>query len=121
MKRSGMLLKVLSAALTIFVCSDMFAADGIWTNTVSGNWSNAGNWQDGTVAGDGESATFKVTAGNIAVTNDLGLISLSRITANPDGGQSAIWNIAGGTNELVSPALVNVVAGELSFNQTTLF
>lgn len=34
----------------ICMISSIFAADGVWTNTAGGNWSDAANWKDGVVA-----------------------------------------------------------------------
>ena len=38
-------------AAVLCAASRLVAADGTWVNTVGGNWADAGNWQDGTVAG----------------------------------------------------------------------
>ena len=120
MKKSAWLSKVVCAALFVSVCSGAYAADGIWTNTVSGNWSDTANWTNGVVAGSGGSATFSLTTGTINVANDLGSVSLSNITVNADTGYTAAWNITGGTNSMVAPAIIDVVAGELSVASATL-
>ena len=114
MKRSGLFVSALCSVIFLSVCSAVSAADGVWTNTASGGWSDTNNWAGGVVAGDEGSATFTATSGVYTVSNDLGLVSLSGITVNPDVGQGASWIIRGGTNELVAPAIINVVSGSLA-------
>ena len=52
------------------LCVSSFAdTSGTWTNTVGGLWSDADNWQNGTVPfGKGQYANFN--AANVSVTND---------------------------------------------------
>jgi len=99
------------------------AADGTWTNTSYGAWSDTAKWVDGTVAGSGGTATFMAPSGTYEVTNDLGTVTLSGFNANTnsaDGSAAAEWRIVGGTNELVAPALIYTRANSLSARLTTL-
>lgn len=97
------------------------AADGVWTNAVSGNWSDMSKWVGGSVPGDGGTATFKAAAGTLYVTNDLGSpVVLSGMSANTDGNQFATWAIVGGTNELVAPAVISTRDHSLSMRSATL-
>ncbi len=95
----------LCAAVSISLCSALFAADGVWTNTVGGNWSNTANWQAGAVAGSGGTATINLTGADFTINNDLGTVSLAGITLNASVGGRTVF-ISGGTNELVAPAVL---------------
>lgn len=57
-------------AAVLCAASRLVAADGTWVNTVGGNWADAGNWQDGTVAGGaGATAYFSdAPASHLIVT-----------------------------------------------------
>jgi autotransporter-associated beta strand protein len=100
------------------------AADGVWTNAVSGNWSDTTKWADNIVAGDGGTAAFQAASGTFFVTNDYAApVVLAGLSANTNAGAGAQWNIVGGTNELVAPAVINTrYAGDngLSVRNSTL-
>jgi len=103
-----------------FVVTKGLAADGVWTNKVNGNWSNGANWENGTIAGSGGTATFNLTGNGFNVNNDMGTVSLSGVTlAAAVGGQTV--NITGGTNEIIAPAVINASdSSYLSFSGSTL-
>ncbi len=50
----------ITAIIAVTMCSVLLAADGIWTATANGNWSDGGNWDGGIVAG-GSGATAEFT------------------------------------------------------------
>ncbi len=66
----------MTITMIIAVCfcasSAVFAADGSWTATASGNWSDGGNWDGGTVAGGSGSTAYLTNAipGTVACTID---------------------------------------------------
>lgn len=100
-----------------------YAADGTWTNTSSGYWSDTSKWVGGSVAGSGGTATFKAVTGAFEITNDLGTVTLSGINANTDSADGAIateWRIVGGTQEMVAPAIIHTRAHGLSLRPTTI-
>lgn len=111
------------AALFCFITTawTVTAADGVWTNTASGNWDDPAKWVDGIVAGDGGTATFKANAGTFFITNNLTApVVLSALSGNTDPSNAATWAIVGGTNELVAPALITTHGHSLSVRPTTL-
>ena len=114
----GHLTVILAIALSVTCAAQ--AADGVWADAVSGSWSDGSKWQGGVAAGSGGTATFKAASGIVSVNNDVGTVSLSGITANPDSGNAAEWNILGGTLELVAPALFYTPKDRLSVRGTTL-
>lgn len=77
----------------------VLGADGTWGVPASGDWSNSGNWQDGTVAdGSGDTAWFnavEVPSGGIEVTLDtprtIGNLRFGDASASPTGS----WILAG--------------------------
>ena len=99
------------------------AADGVWTNRTSGVWSDTAKWVDGAVAGGGGTATFKAASGTYEITNNMGAVLLSGLSANTDsseGSLAAEWRIIGGTNEMVSPAMIDTRGHSLSVRAGTL-
>jgi len=65
----------------LFAAGSLFAADGVWTNTVGGLWDDPANWQDGTVAG-GETATAwltNATPGTIFVKIPAGGVTAAKV------------------------------------------
>ena len=103
-----------------FFACEGFSADGVWTNQVSGNWSDTANWESGVVAGSGGTATFNLAGESYSVSNDIGNVSLSGVTLNSSVG-GRIVSINGGTNEIVSPAVINASnSSYLSFKGSTL-
>ena len=105
MKKTGGLFRCI-IGLSLLVgglCSH--AADGVWTNKVSGVWSNPNNWQDGVAAGSGGIATLNLTGNDFTISNDLGTVSLSGITLNSSLTGRTVF-VSGGTNELVAPAVI---------------
>jgi len=112
-----------ATALSCFIATawTASAADGVWTNTASGNWDDPAKWVDGIVAGEGGTATFKANTGSFFITNNLPApVVLSALSGNTDPGNGATWAIVGGTNELVAPALITTHAHSLSVRPTTL-
>ncbi|MDA3926835.1 MAG: autotransporter-associated beta strand repeat-containing protein [Kiritimatiellae bacterium] len=106
----------------VFACfvSQGMAADGVWTNQVNGNWSDTANWENGAIAGSGGVATFNLTGTSYRVSNDLGTVSLSGVTLTASIA-SQLVTIAGGTNEIIAPAVINASnSSYLSFKNTTL-
>ncbi len=96
-----------------------FAADGVWTNAVSGNWSDAGKWV-GDIPGGGGTAAFNAASGTWNVSNNLGKVTLSGLAANTNTGSGAAWNIVGGTNEMVAPAVIYTRTDSLSVTGSKL-
>ncbi len=104
-KISGLFRSIIGVFILVGgVCSH--AADGIWTNRVSGNWSNPNNWQDGTVAGSAGTATINLSGNDFTINNDLGTVILSGFILNASIAGKTVF-ITGGTNELVAPAVIN--------------
>ncbi|MDD2599936.1 MAG: hypothetical protein PHO37_12040, partial [Kiritimatiellae bacterium] len=119
MKTNCVLLKVFILVLAAFGCATVFAADGVWTNRVSGSWGDAANWQSGTVAGAGGIATFNLAGAGYTVNNQ-GTVTLSRVTLNASSAGLTV-NISGGTVEMVAPAVINASnSSYLNFKGTTL-
>ena len=99
----------------------LHAADGVWLNASSGNWSDSAKWVGGTIAQEGGTATFKAASGTYIVSNDLGTVVLSGMIGNePVAGDAAWWTIAGGTIQMVAPALINTQGDRLSVRESTL-
>lgn len=83
LRTSRLVVSLLGMALLASV--EVKAGDGTWTNNVTGNWTDAGNWQDGIIAdGVGSTAAFSAnltadrivtigasprTIGHLALTN----------------------------------------------------
>lgn len=109
-----------AAASAFFWTEGSRAADGVWTNAATGNWGDASRWSGGIVAGAGGTAAFKAASGSINVTNNVGTVTLSGLSANPEAGNAAAWSIIGGTNEMVSPAFIYTRADSLSVRYGTL-
>ena len=49
---------LMTAIVAVTMCSVLLAADGTWTATANGNWSDGGNWDGGIVAGGSGSAAY---------------------------------------------------------------
>jgi len=93
------IVRVIGAGL-LFSAGSLFAADGIWTNTVGGLWDDPANWQDGVVAG-GETATAwltKAAPGTLFIKIPAGGVTAAKVA----GG----WNkvLMGGPLQLASAA-----------------
>lgn len=114
---------LLGAFLCGWNAESVCGADGVWTNTSSGVWSDTTKWADGIIAGEGGTATFKAASGTYYITNDIGTVTLSGLNANTessDDSTAAVWMLCDGTNELVSPAVIYTRAHSLSAVNTTL-
>ncbi|MDD2597801.1 MAG: hypothetical protein PHO37_01055 [Kiritimatiellae bacterium] len=119
MKKSYALVKPVAMLTAFFCCLGVFAADGVWTNRVSGNWGNAANWQGGTVAGAGGKATLNLAGADYTVSNQ-GTVTLSGVTLNASVAGRTVF-VSGGTVELVAPAVVDASnSSHLSFKGTTV-
>jgi len=73
-------MRVIGATL-LFSVGSLFAADGVWTNTVGGLWDDPANWQGGVVAG-GESATAWLTndaPGTLFITIPAGGVTAAKV------------------------------------------
>ena len=95
---------VCSAAVSLFALNGLMAAtDGTWT-AGSDSWTNAANWANGVIAGDGGGATFigPASQNRIAIP-DGHPFTLSELIFNPTG-VVAPWYFSGETNTLVAPA-----------------
>lgn len=68
----GRLAFLASGCLTIVLPGSLYAANGTWSNTASGNWPDTANWVGGTFAGGSGSTAFfnqvDVPAANITVS-----------------------------------------------------
>lgn len=105
MKKIGGLFSCIIGLFLLVGGLSSHAADGVWTNKVSGVWSNPNNWQDGTAAGSGGIATINLTGNDFTISNDLGTVSLAGITLNSSLTGRTVF-VSGGTNELVAPAVI---------------
>ncbi|MDX9868927.1 MAG: hypothetical protein RBT78_13490 [Kiritimatiellia bacterium] len=131
-------IKWMGIGLAVFTVPQVFAADGVWTNTAGGNWNDVSNWQDGGVAGGleyGASFASQAPTGSVVVLPEGGLIGTVEGGAQFTLGKTGsgvfslknassflgLWQLSGGTLELLAeetqPAfLINV---EMS-NQTAV-
>ena len=120
MKLQALVLRTVMGVVFFAACVTR-AADGVWLNASSGNWSESANWVGGTIAQEGGTATFKAASETYIVSNDLGTVVLSGMTGNePVVGDAAWWDIAGGTIQMVAPALINTQGDRLSVRASTL-
>lgn len=75
MKPLGFILRVVTLFVGQAACLS-HAADGVWTNRASGNWSAGANWKEGLVAsGTGATASF-TNAPGVTVNQDLAELTL---------------------------------------------
>ena len=113
--------RMVSAIVSVAVLAAHIAqaADGIWTNAASGNWSDASKWV-GSVPGGGGTAAFNAASGTWNVSNNLGTVTLSGLAANTNAGNAAAWAIYSGTNEMVTPALIYTRTDSLSVRNSKL-
>jgi autotransporter-associated beta strand protein len=119
MKKSGLVLATVIQAVALFVTCAAQAADGLWTNAASGNWSDASKWV-GSVPGGGGVAVFNAAAGTFNISNNLGTVTLSGLAANTNAGNAAAWVILGGTNEMVAPAVIHTRTDSLNVRSSKL-
>jgi autotransporter-associated beta strand protein len=71
---------VVVAVCLSLVCASARAADGTWTGGADGLWSEASNWQGGTVAsGAGFTAYLDAQAGAVAVSNNTAALKLAGV------------------------------------------
>jgi autotransporter-associated beta strand protein len=79
----SMMGKRIAVTLTCLVLqAAVRAADGTWTGTVDGAWSDTANWQGGTVASNaGSVAYLSNLAGPIGISNDVADLRLKGLTA----------------------------------------
>lgn len=88
------------------------AADGVWTNPGSGNWSESGKWKDGVVA-DGADATATIAASITVNTNAVVLDSsrqIGTLAFSDPSTQNNEWTLSDATNDAVSLTLTNTTA-----------
>ena len=93
------------------------AATIVWTNTVSGNWNTAANWDPNQVPAVGDSAI--ITNSSVTVTLS-GSTSVSNITlgANANCGPSTLLSLAGQTLTLTFTQLSG--SGNVTLQSATL-
>ncbi len=84
--------------LTTLVAAGAFAADGIWTNNRSGNWSDAVNWKNGIVANEADYTAFFTNDINAVrtVTNNT-LRTIGHLEFSDGGFNSWTWLLGGGS------------------------
>ena len=119
MKSVSFMLKTVLSFVSFAACVAQ-AADGVWMNAVSGNWSDTTKWVGGVVPGGGGVATFNAASGTWNVSNNLGTVTLSGLAANTNAGNAAAWAFQGGTNEMVAPAVIYTRADSLSVRASKL-
>lgn len=82
-----------AVATAVFSCVSAFGANGTWTSTAGGDWSEASNWLDAVVAGGaGTTARFNVVPG-VTVTADTEVV-VGRLQFDSASGNN--WNLRGG-------------------------
>lgn len=94
------------------VASAVNAADGTWTNTMGGNWSDAANWSNGVVAdGTGTTARFNVVPG-VTITVDTPVV-IGKLQFDSASGNT--WWLYGG------PVTFEAAAPVLQANSSTIY
>lgn len=121
---------LLNSAL-LCASSAAFAADGTWTGTAAGNWSDPLNWSGGIVAdGSGFTSVFSsdITAATV-VTLDTAR-TIGHLTFSDNGANGSAWTISGAntltlaggatsTIETITSATISsVIAGTNSLTKT---
>lgn len=82
----------------LFMAMNLRAADGTWTGTASGNWSDTSQWAGGIVAdGSGSTAMFTndITT-DVTVTLDTARTNGNLVFADADTNSTAGWTLSGG-------------------------
>ena len=122
-ERSNAVLAVGCLVVALFSLSGIVIADsGSWTNHVSGNWSDANNWNSGTVAdGSGNTADFSSIdlAADMTVTVDT-VRTIGNLTfGDADTASAAGWNLkATSTNDLTLASGGTITVTKLAAGKT---
>jgi len=134
-----LVLKWLGATLLAMAAGRVWAGDGVWTQAAGGNWSDAVNWRDGTVAdGEGGVASFTGAApagSEVVLPADGGTIGTvlgtDRFVLSKTGGGAfslksadafwGLWQLNGGTLSLLAePASPSVLENVRVVGPTTV-
>ncbi len=109
-----------AAVMFGLVAQSAFAASGVWTNDVSGDWGNTNNWLGGIVAdGAGNTGDFSAVdlAGDLAVTLDAPHTISTLIFGDADSTPQHNWFLAGpNTLTLGAAPLIDVTNETATFS-----
>ncbi len=101
------------------------AADGTWSNTSGGNWSDTANWTGGNIASGASASAYFTNGTGITVFQDVGSLTLGNlffanastlVTNNAialNGGGASVFTVNGSVNTANVSVVLNPVSGTL--------
>lgn len=89
----------------VVAAGSLLAADGTWTASSGGSWTNTVNWQDGTPA-SGSGSTAYLTTGSGTIDNDATGLALLGMQLSGSG-----FVLAGNSITLDSAGFITVLGG----------
>ena len=87
------------------IAVNLLGADGTWSSSTGGSWTNTANWVSSTVA-DGSGSTAYLTTGSGVITNDATALTLLGVELSGAG-----YTLAGNTLSLDDAGFITVSGG----------